>query len=142
MGYLLECMIEKARTENSRAYANTPRAPAVQRGSKLHAASVRSRHSAAKVLVDWCVALMESIRLLIYLWIGCLCHLCPNSYGIICKKEIMFVLQFDIKLNLNAPSGAVTAAPRFVARRLVQLIAFCKLQIIDCSFDACVVVCV
>ena len=44
--------------------------------------------------------------------------------------------------NLNAPSGAVTAAPHFVARRLVRLLAFCNLQIIDCSFDAYVVVCV
>ena len=32
---------------------------------------------------------------------------------------------------LNAPSGASTAAPYFVARRLLQLIAFCELQIID-----------
>ena len=31
----------------------------------------------------------------------------------------------------NAPCGASTAAPVFGDRRLVQLIAFCKLQIID-----------
>ena len=42
----------------------------------------------------------------------------------------------------NAPSGASTAAPYFVARRLLQLIAFCELQMIDLSFDVCVVVCV
>ena len=39
--------------------------------------------------------------------------------------------------DLNAPCGAVTAAPHFVARRLLQLIAFYKLQIIDRSFDVC-----
>ena len=34
----------------------------------------------------------------------------------------------------NAPCGASTAAPVFEDRRLVQLSAFCKLQIIDQSF--------
>ena len=34
----------------------------------------------------------------------------------------------------NAPSGASTAAPYFEDRRLLQLIAFCSLQILDWSF--------
>ena len=34
----------------------------------------------------------------------------------------------------NAPCGASTAAPVFEDRRLVQLSAFCKLEIIDQSF--------
>ena len=38
----------------------------------------------------------------------------------------------------NAPCGASTAAPVFEDRRLVQLIAFCKSQMIDQSFDVCV----
>ena len=42
----------------------------------------------------------------------------------------------------NAPCGASTAAPVFGARRLVKLIPFCKLQIIDQSFGVCVFICV
>ena len=42
----------------------------------------------------------------------------------------------------NAPSGASTAAAYFEDRRLLQLIAYCSLQIIDRSFDLCVFVCV
>ena len=38
----------------------------------------------------------------------------------------------------NAPCGASTAAPVFVDRRLLQLIAFCKLQSIDQSSGVCV----
>ena len=34
----------------------------------------------------------------------------------------------------NAPSGASTAAPVFEDGRLLQLIAFCSLQILDRSF--------
>ena len=38
----------------------------------------------------------------------------------------------------NAPCGASTAAPVFVDRRLLQMSAFCKLQMIDQSFGVCV----
>ena len=37
----------------------------------------------------------------------------------------------------NAPSGASTAAPYFGARRLLQLLAFCKLQNSDQMFVRC-----
>ena len=40
----------------------------------------------------------------------------------------------------NAPCGASTAAPVFVDRRLVQLLAFCDLYIQDRRFGACVLV--
>ena len=39
----------------------------------------------------------------------------------------------------NAPCGTSTAAPVFVDRRLLQLIALCSLQILDWSFDVCVI---
>ena len=42
----------------------------------------------------------------------------------------------------DVPSGASTAAPYFVDRRLLQLIALCKLQMIDQSFDIYVFACV
>ena len=42
---------------------------------------------------------------------------------------------FGKRINPNAPSGASTAAPYFVDRRLLQLTALYKLQIIDQSFD-------
>ena len=41
-------------------------------------------------------------------------------------------------IDPNAPSGASTAAPYFVDRRSLQLIAFCSLQILDRGFDFCV----
>ena len=42
----------------------------------------------------------------------------------------------------NAPSGASTAAPYFIDRRLLQLSAFCSLQILVRGFDVCVFACV
>ena len=42
---------------------------------------------------------------------------------------------FGKRINPNAPSGASTAAPYFVDRRLLQLTALYKLQIIEQSFD-------
>ena len=46
------------------------------------------------------------------------------------------------KFDLNAPSGASTAAPYFGAWRLLQLLAFSGLQDSDQMFDVCVFACV
>ena len=49
----------------------------------------------------------------------------------------------DSIIHLNAPCGAVTVAPHFVAQRLLRLsVCFCKLQFIDWFVDVCVVVCI
>ena len=56
--------------------------------------------------------------------------------------KVAQTLESRASTDPNAPSGASTAAPYFVDRRLFQLSAFCSLQNLDRSFDLCVFVCV